>query len=186
MPADRNGMFSASVAVKAADLRKVARVSKSNGTDGEVLMSFLDAGWQDMDFGEPVFILFDGLPVPFFVLSSVRKGSRLFVRFNDVDTLADAEELVGRDIFVRSNASDGDAADGELAVEDLVGWSLLDADGSQVGEITGYEDIPGNPCLYVSVPGQPAQAMVPLHDDLIEDIDPAHRSLRMRLPEGLL
>lgn len=184
----RWGAFPATVAVTASDLRKVARVSKSNGTDGEVLLSFTDFLPQDIDLREPVFIFFDGLPVPFFVFSHAQRGSRFFVRLNDVLSLSDAEELVGRDVFVRSDSlaeADADTG-GELSVESLIGWSIEDTTSGLAGEVVDYEDIPGNPCLYVKVAGQPSPIMVPLHGDFMADVDTAHRILRANLPAGLV
>ena len=51
------------------DLQQVAQVLKSNGTDGELVMSFRDIAPEDINIKEPVFIVFDGLPVPFFIES---------------------------------------------------------------------------------------------------------------------
>jgi len=45
---------------------RIAQVLKSNGTEGEVLLSLLDIAPEDIDLQEPVFIEFDGLPVPFY------------------------------------------------------------------------------------------------------------------------
>ena len=44
------------------DLQQVAQVLKSNGTDGELVMSFRDIAPEDINIEEPVFIVFDGLP----------------------------------------------------------------------------------------------------------------------------
>jgi len=44
---------------------RIAQVLKSNGTQGELLVSFFDVSPEDIDLEEPVFVYFDGLPVPF-------------------------------------------------------------------------------------------------------------------------
>ena len=46
-------------------MQKIAQVLKSNGTDGELLVSFFDIDPEEIDLQEPVFIYMDGLPVPF-------------------------------------------------------------------------------------------------------------------------
>lgn len=51
-----------------AELIQVARIIKSNGTDGELVMGFRDILPEDIDIQEPVFIYCDGLPVPFLSL----------------------------------------------------------------------------------------------------------------------
>ena len=74
--------------------------------------------------------------------------------------------------------------------EARLGWTLLDEGGTAVGQITGYMDIPGNPCLEVR-PGQEAgdgagEIIIPLHEDLVLSIDEEKRELTMSIPAGLL
>lgn len=169
-----------------SDYLRIARVLKSNGTEGEILIGFREISPEDLNIKEPVFIAFDGLPVPFFIESFSKKGtSRALVRLTGVKNLQDAEELVGREISAKPegiNEYEGD--DDGLSVDDLIGWTLLDRGEKTVGEITGYEDIPGNTCLYVET--KDGQAMIPLHEDLILSVDEDSKSLSMAVPEGLI
>lgn len=152
----------------------VAKVLKSFGTDGGVLVSsFVDL--QSLDFKEPVFITFDGLQVPFFILDLQPKGGKAVLHLNDVMNLRDAEELVGRQIFADVEVEEDD----EL---DFTGWTVIDH-GRKIGECTGLEPIPGNPCLYVDVNG--SEVLFPLHEDFIAGIDEDARTLSLNLPEGL-
>ena len=57
------------------DLQQVAQVLKSNGTDGELVMGFRDIAPEDINLEEPVFIVFDGLPVPFYIESFAKRGN---------------------------------------------------------------------------------------------------------------
>ena len=78
---------------------QIAKILKSNGTDGGMLFSFRDIDVTQIDLKEPVFINFDGLPVPFFILDIQKKGySKAVVHLNDVMNLQDAEEMVGREV----------------------------------------------------------------------------------------
>lgn len=161
-----------------ANLQKIAKVIKSNGTDGELLVNFFAADPEDMEFTEPVFIEFDGLPVPFFIRSLHSRGrSKALVRLNDVFDLRDSEELCGKDIYVA--VSDADAAeDGDFSF--LIGWELRDS-GRLAGRIADFLDIPGNPCLELE-----DGRLVPLHEDFITGIDEEARVVEMQLPSGLL
>ncbi len=155
---------------------RVAKVLKSHGTDGGLLLGFRDFLPDDIDLKEPVFIYFDGLPVPFFMESFARKGyDKAIVRLSGIKTLADAEEVSGREVWAELQES----SQGEESPEDFIGWKLFDGE-REAGEITAVEPIPGNPCVYVG------ETMVPLHEDLILSVDPERKEIRMRLPEGLL
>ena len=168
------------------DFLRIARVLKSYGTEGEILVGFRERDPEDLNLKEPVFIVFDGLPVPFFIESLKPKGtSKALLRLTGVRSLRDAEELSGMEILARRSSLNGENdEDEELSVEDLIGWSLLGKDGVKVGEITDFEPIPGNTCLYVETDGD--TVMVPLHDDLIIDVDEESQTLTLDLPEGLI
>jgi ribosomal 30S subunit maturation factor RimM len=147
----------------------IAKIIRSDGTQGDLL---INAPAEDLSTSEPVFVTFDGLPVPFFIESIKPRGRRSIVHITGVDSLRDAEEIVGRDIC------DGEADDSDEE-EDFIGWTLFDKD-VRIGTITGLELIPGNPCLNVE------GTLVPRHEDLILEADPEQQRLVMDLPEGLL
>ena len=152
---------------------QIAKILKSNGTDGGILIGVRGVEVGQIDLKEPVFINFDGLPVPFFIESLVPKGTgKAVVHITDVESLKDAEELVGQAIYVEGEEQEEDE-------QDFTGWTVYDRE-KEIGEVTGIEDIPGNPCLYVG------EALIPLHEDFILELDPESRILRLELPEGLL
>jgi 16S rRNA processing protein RimM len=152
---------------------QIAKILKSNGTDGGLLIGVRDIEVGQIELQEPVFIEFDGLPVPFFIQDIQQRGtSKAVIHLNDIVNLEDAEEVVGRPIFIEGEWEEEE----EL---DFTGWTLLNR-GQRVGTVTGMEPIPGNLCLYVG------ETLVPLHPDLILSADPATRILDLDLPEGLL
>ena len=154
----------------------VAKILKSFGTDGGLLLSS-NVDLETLDFKEPVFITFDGLQVPFFILDCTPKGGKTVVHLNDVHSLEDAEEIVGRTIY----------ADVELEEDeeiDFTGWGIVDR-GRRIGTCTGLEDIPGNPCLEVCLEPDGSSVLIPLHEDFIVKIDEDSRTLSLILPDGL-
>ena len=151
---------------------QIARIIKSNGTDGGILLGLRDMEIGQIDLEEPVFIEFDGLPVPFFILDIKPKGaSKAVVHLNDVTSLEDAEEIVGRAVYVEGEYE-------EEEEEDFTGWTIYDRD-RRLGEVTGMEPIPGNLCLYIG------DLLIPIHEDFIIDADPQARIMKLELPEGL-
>ena len=159
-------------------MQRIAQVLKSNGRDGELLLGFVGIAPEEIDLEEPVFIEFDGLPVPFYFESFTPRGnSRALVRLTGVHNLTDADELAGAAVY-----ADDDLYEDEE--EDLTGWTVLDADGTKVGTVSAHEDIPGNPCIWVET-GH-GEVLVPLHEELVLDVDEKKQALRMEIPEGLL
>ena len=159
-------------------MQRIGQVLKSNGRDGELLVSFSGIAPEEIDLEEPVFIEFDGLPVPFyFEAFSQRGNSRALVRLTGVHNLTDADELAGAVLYAEDDLYEDED-------EDLTGWTVLDADGTRVGTVSAHEDIPGNPCIWVET-GR-GESLLPLREELVLDVDQTEKTLRMEIPEGLL
>ena len=151
------------------------KVLKSWGAAGEVVLSRSAEDPQDGKIEEPVFIEFDGKPVPFFIESVKPQGSRLIVKFEDVDSLAEAEELVGREVTL--------AEDGDEEEDSLIGLQVRDArTGQMLGEIVDFSDYGGN--ALITVDTENGEVLLPIHEDLIVEIQ--DDILTLSIPEGLL
>ena len=192
-------------------MQQVAQVLKSNGTDGELVLGFREIAPEDINLQEPVFIIFDGLPVPFYIESFTKRGNtKALVRLTDICSQEDVEEIAGKAVYVEEESLP------EMSLEEdgfaaLVGWTLLTpeipdqvgndeetvgddvADASlpaltgnlyEVGEITDFIDIPNNPCIEVET--ENGAVMIPLHEDLILSVDPEYQEIIMQIPAGLI
>ena len=174
------------------NLQQIAQVLKSHGTDGELVLGFREIAPEDINLNEPVFIVFDGLPVPFYIESFAKRGNtKALVRLTDICSMEDVEEIAGKPVYIEAEnlpemslEEDGYAA--------LVGWMVLtpenaddmDSDIYEVGEITDFIDIPNNPCIEVET--ENGAIMIPLHEDLILSLDPEYQEIIMQIPAGLL
>lgn len=153
------------------------KVLKSYGTQGAVVTNLCPGDDWDFDAQEPVFIAFDELPVPFFIESLQPKGGRTIIKFEDIDTLEAAENLVGREIALSLEEEEDEAE------VDLVGRTVRNAaTGKAVGKITQWFDFSGNLCIEVEHEGR--KAMLPLHEDLIKKV--SAEAIWLTIPDGLL
>ena len=173
------------------NLQQVAQVLKSNGTDGELVMGFREIAPEDINLQEPVFIVFDGLPVPFYIEKFTKRGNtKALVHLTDITSMEDVEEITGKAVYIEADQLP------EMSLEEdgfaaLIGWTLLTPDQSEeeealieVGEITDFLDIPNNPCIEVET--ENGAVMIPLHEDLILSVDPEYQEIIMQIPAGLI
>ena len=135
-------------------LLPVGRIIKSYGTEGEVMAAFQEGIADLLKKDEPVWLFYDGLPVPFYIIG--------YPELSDTDA--------------HTITKDG------LTLEDLIGFSLLDQEGSTAGTIADILDFSGNICLELSGSG----ALVPFHDDLLINLDPELRTVTLHIDENLL
>ena len=171
------------------DLQQVAQVLKSNGTDGELVMGFREIAPEDINLQEPVFIIFDGLPVPFFIESFSKRGNtKALVHLTGISSMEDVEEIAGKSVYIAADELP------EMSLEEdgyaaLVGWTGLtpaenEGEVYEVGEISDFMDIPNNPCIEVET--ENGAVILPLHEDFILALDPEYQEIVLQIPEGLI
>ena len=168
------------------DLLPVAQIVKSYDVNGEVVIRFFSGILEDYDIKkEPVFINFDGLPVPFFITSLKKRGANgALVKFETINEMSHAEELLKKEILVDASTIDPDDLDmdeDEAMAAFLIGFKVKDQSGKQVGEISEYFNYPSNPCIEID-----GKYLVPFNEDLIIRLDPKKRVIAMTIAAGLL
>jgi len=151
------------------------KVLKSWGASGEVIISLDGPDSPDLETQGPVFISFDGLPVPFFIESAKPRGGRFAVKFEDIDTLAEAEELVGREITLPTIEGENE--------DSLIGMRIRDARTRKIlGPVVDFNDYGGN--TLITVDTENGEILLPLHEKLIVNI---HEDVvTLDIPDGLL
>ena len=168
------------------DLLPVAQIVKSYDVNGEVVIRLSSGILEDYNFKkEPVFIIFDGLPVPFFITSFKTKGSNgALVKFETINDLSHSEELLKKEILVDSSTIDPDSIDmdeDQAMAAFLMGFKVKDQNGKLVGEISDYYNYPNNPCIELN-----GKHLVPFNEELILKLDNKKRVIEMTIPGGLL
>lgn len=152
------------------------KILKSWGTDGKVVVSLSSSDPGDLEIDEPVFIVFDGLPVPFFIESLEPKGGRFIVKLEDVDTLEEAEEIVGKEAFLEEDENDA-------GQPSIIGMDIIDAQtGENIGPVIAVDNYSGNVCITVEHKGK--EIILPLHEDLVVASD--EDTISLTIPSGLI
>lgn len=112
---------------------------------------------------------------------------RMVFKFEGVDSIGDAEALVGCELQVpRAERTQLEA--GAFYVSDLVGceaWDHSAATPQAIGTVADVQFGAGEAPLLIVRHGR-AEHMVPFADEYVVAVDLEHKRLDMRLPEGML
>jgi len=163
---------------------KVGYVQKPHGISGELVIRIQEEYYETFEEYPPLFLEIDNLLVPFFVAEEgfrFKSSESVITQLDWVDTDAKAKALCGLSVFV--NKEDVIAFDDEMSPHALVGFQLYDETLGLIGEISEVHDYAGNMLLLVEYQGK--EALVPLNEDLIVNIDEDKREIELRIPEGL-
>ena len=171
------------------ELDKIGSVTKTHGVHGE-LSAVVDVDVNLSDLKCVVFDI-DGIFVPFFIGSERPRGaSGCLFMLNGVDDEMHAAAFVGKQIYAlrrdldRLGVNESDGDDDVFYLEDAVGYTLYDTDGSRIGIISRFDDSTPN-YLYGVDRESAGEILVPAAEDMITDIDIDREIITMNLPKGL-
>ena len=166
----------------------IARVSKTQGRHGEVAATLFT------DFPE----LFEKRKRLFALGGSAAQGGdtrrkldldghwfhkgMVVLKFAGVDSISDAETLVGSEIQVPRSERAAVGRD-EFYVSDLIGCTVIDS-GREIGRVKDVQFGSGEAPLLVIEGGK--EYLVPFAAAYIEKIALEQKRLEMKLPEGML
>jgi len=162
---------------------KVGRIGKPHGYKGAVRMDL--SGDIELDkpekSNEPVFLVIQQKPVPFFYTQWQDAGNSIIIKFEDIDTEEQARELLGLDVLAPEKwVEEND----EVSASALIDFTVVDSQLGKLGFITNYTETPAHTILYMLLNGR--EILIPLVDEFVENIDFDNQTLYMNLPEGLV
>lgn len=165
-------------------LLPVAKVIKSFGTKGEVLIRYSPSFQEDLNIKKPVFITFDELPVPFFIESITPKGAnQSVVKLKGIDNIDLAEEITGQDVMTEYSTLEAE----EPNLADFIGFHVEEPTGAHIGTVTDFYDYPNNPCFEITLADKSdKKILLPVHEHIILGSDTTSATLIVNIPNGLL
>jgi 16S rRNA processing protein RimM len=106
------------------------------------------------------------------------------LKFRGVDSMSDAELLIGSELQVPSTAR-ADLEAGWNYVSDLIGCSVLDH-AREIGLVEDVQFGAGEAPLLIVAGSAGKKFDVPFAEAYLEGVDVGNRQVRMNLPEGML
>ena len=170
------------------DCIQVGEITKTHNLQGAVIVSS-DSDLLERYADEPVFLLLEGAPVPFFIAEdglTVRNHSSYIVKFDYVDSLSKAERLVGCEVLLERELLEEDVdedLDYDYDVFDLVDCEVEDEVSGAAGKILDVADYSGNDILTVSIFDK--EVLLPLSDTYVLDVDFEQNRVLVHIPEEL-
>lgn len=171
--------------IRQEDVFKIGKIGKPHGVKGEVSLMFEDDVFDRVD-ADYLVLLIDGILVPFFFEEyRFKSDETALVKFCDIDTKEQAQELTGCDVYFSRKLSEDGRED--MSLNEAENFKLLDAnnDNSLIGTVKSVDYSTVNTLFNVETPDG-KEIMIPASEDFIVDIDTEKHFIVVDLPEGLL
>lgn len=131
---------------------------------------------------EVVFLEIEGRKIPYFI-QQVIDAPPLRVIFEEHTDRTKAQSLTGKEIFAPTHlVQPEDPVSIDLTI--LMGFKIEDSTDGLIGTILEIQEFPQQ--LMAVVEYREKEILIPLHEDLIENIEQESQTIFVSLPEGLL
>lgn len=166
--------------VRFDDCRLIGKIGKPHGHNGAVKL-LLNPDYEiDLNIDEPVFLLIEGKPVPFYMLECNEAANPPILHFEDINNPESAKSIQGLSVYAPKESVDSDF---DFDPKELLGFMVLD--GKQpIGPLTEISDSGLQQLMVIDCKGK--EVLIPFQPELIEDVLEDEKQIIMNLPEGLL
>jgi 16S rRNA processing protein RimM len=170
--------------MKKEDCFYLGKIVKKYSFKGELLAK-LDTDEPDLyDNLDAIFIDLRGNLVPFFIeASQLHKSDLLRLKFEDVDTEADADALMKTELYLPLDLLpklDGD----KFYFHEVIGFIIKDKNFGEVGILKGINDSTAQPLFEIDRNG--IEILIPMNDEFIIKVDRKNKTIVVNTPEGLI
>ncbi|MCO6025266.1 ribosome maturation factor RimM [Prevotella cerevisiae] len=162
----------------------IGRLGKHHGVKGEINFFYEDDVFDQVQ-ADYLILKMEGILVPFYLESyRFQNEGTAYVKFEDIDTVDQACELTGCEVFFPKSLAE--ETDGPRLGAELVNYQLTDAQsGKVIGTIKGIDDSTANLLFQVET-AEGNSILIPASENLINNINTEGHIIEMNLPDGLL
>lgn len=162
----------------------LGKIAKKFSFKGEVLC-YLDTDEPELYQNlESVFVQMNGNLVPFFIEhSSLHKDKFLRTKFEEVDSEAEAENLLGSELYLplaMLPKLDGN----QFYYHEIIGFKVIDQRLGDIGTIHSIIENTAQPLFEIYKAEK--QILVPMIDDFIVEVNRSKKEIIMNTPFGLV
>ncbi|WP_133537908.1 ribosome maturation factor RimM [Tenacibaculum caenipelagi] len=162
----------------------LGKIVKKHSFKGEVIIK-LDTDEPNLyENLESVFVDLGNNLVPFFIeKSSLSKGTMFRVKFEDVDSEADAEAIIRAGVYLPLDLLPK-LSGNKFYYHEVIGFTVVDASFGTVGTIMSINDSSAQPLFEIDREGK--EIFIPMIDDFIKKVDRENQTIVVDTPEGLI
>jgi 16S rRNA processing protein RimM len=160
---------------------KIGYVAKAHGLKGEVTIIVTEP--VELDSVESVFIEIKNTLVPYFIKELSDRGDKAFIKFEEINTLEQANTLKGGSIYLPKETRPK-LKRGEFYDDEIIGFVVEDETIGILGSITKVSANGPNRLLVINYLGK--EALIPTNGPFITSVNKTKKLIKVELPEGFL
>lgn len=165
------------------DCFNLGYVIKPHGVKGEVQV-FLDVdNPEHYKKLESVFLEINQKLVPFFISQISISNNNSIVKFDDINSFDQAEELISANLYLPLSSLPP-LKEGQFYYHQVIGYKVKDEQLGVIGEVEDIVTLPHHEIFIFRYQGK--EVLAPLNDQVIKKVNHNEMILEVLLPDGLL
>lgn len=170
--------------MKKKDCFYLGKIVKKYSFKGELLAK-LDTDQPELYTQlDTLFIDINNSLIPYFIEESqLHKSDLLRIKFEDVSSEIDAEQLLKKEVYLPL-ALLPKLEGNTFYYHEIIGFTIVDENFGNVGAISAVNDSSAQVLFEIDRNG--IQILIPLNDDIISSVDRTNKTITVNTPPGLI
>jgi 16S rRNA processing protein RimM len=168
-----------------SDCQNIGFFRKTHGIHGSLVLEFEPQFELSVEEADRIFVELEGLLVPFFIKENglrFRTANTAIVDLDWVESEKYAKRLANNSVYLfKYEIADEQEESSDSTLENYL---LTDENADEIGTIVRVDDFSGNIVLTVNY--KEKEVMIPFNEKLLVEVDHSLKTLKLKLPEGLI
>lgn len=165
------------------DCYKIGLIAKPHGLKGEVNVLIEEGTPLDFTVLDAVFVLLKDQLVPLFIETSSVKGNKAYVKFEDINTVEEAESISKSPLYLPKKVRPKQASN-EFYDDEIINFIVEDEEAGIIGNV--IEVAHSGPQRLLVVQREAGEVLIPVNAPFIKEIKRSAKKIVVLLPDGLL
>lgn len=161
----------------------VGKIVKTHGLKGEVTLRIDNEQFDKIEELNYFLLDINDKLIPYFVENITFHSNKSFVLFQDLKTLEAANQLVGKSVYLPLDLlpeKDGN----DFYSHEVVDFLVIDEEKGELGKVQEIIEYPTQSLIQVLINGK--EVLIPIHDDIIQDVNREEKKIYIKAPNGLI
>lgn len=161
----------------------VGRIVKTHGIKGEVTLRIDNEDFDEIEELNYFLLDINDKLIPFFIENITYHSNKSFILFQDLKTLEAASQLVGTAAYLPLDLLP-ERSGNDFYSHEVVGFLVVDEEKGELGRVQEIIEYPTQSLIQIIKDEK--EILIPIHDDIIKDVDREGKKILIKAPVGLI
>ncbi len=167
-----------------SEFTEIGKLLKPHGVKGELKCFIEEEYLEDVLKSGLVYVVQGQSSLPYFI-ESIRSQNPFLVKLETIENKEDAVMVAHQKLTVPTKVLSRIIVEvSDLEYHFLEGWAMIDKELGEIGTVDRIEEYPQQEMAFVQQGAK--EHLVPLHKDLIVEVDKKAKRIHVELPVGLI